>query len=491
MSWLYSQALVEACSPQECSDGESSVQLSVMPTPHKFWHNDKMMDHSNLSRFGLTLQLLTESRGEELLRLYLEVFLARTFQGRVKEWESQEREADCGQKWSELLGKYDPNTFSWRTSQCSLLEDLEQSLEIWPKWGSMLNGACYLRPRLALPTSEKESGFSPTPDGENFHHTPNTTGMDGGSNSRKALKKRQESWPTPNTMDSLPSRSYEAMKRQATNGARKNRRAPGNLRERLDPLMCDAYDHARLENNPQILNQKAMWPTPTSSQARSEGLIGRMRELVDDGKVTLEEAEQMISGSLTPARMKKWPTPIEDDANNATRDSGSFNSLTREVRNWPTPRTRGLLGGSGSREMVKAMVESGEITEDQASNMMGVAMFPTPRASEYKDTGPVGSKSHAHMLERDYLCAAVKEEDMPKGVLNPTWVEWLMGWPVHWTVLGDVEIGWNENWEDEPIDVPRVSTGVKERVSRLRAIGNGQVPLCAATAFILLMERIK
>ena len=40
-----------------------------------------------------------------------------------------------------------------------------------------------------------ESGLSP--NGVDSFHTPNTTGLDGGSNSRKALKKRQENWPTP------------------------------------------------------------------------------------------------------------------------------------------------------------------------------------------------------------------------------------------------------------------------------------------------------
>ena len=45
-------------------------------------------------------------------------------------------------------------------------------------------------------------------------------------------------------------------------------------------------------------------------------------------------------------------------------------------------------------------------------------------------------------------------------------------------------------WETEP-NVGRVANGVAARVDRLKAIGNGQVPLCAATAFKLLKERLK
>jgi len=62
--------------------------------------------------------------------------------------------------------------------------------------------------------------------------------------------------------------------------------------------------------------------------------------------------------------------------------------------------------------------------------------WPTPRASEYKDCGPVGSKSQIHMEKRSYLCAKVKDPNMPRGMLNPEWVEWLMGVPTGWTALG-------------------------------------------------------
>ena len=44
-------------------------------------------------------------------------------------------------------------------------------------------------------------------------------------------------------------------------------------------------------------------------------------------------------------------------------------------------------------------------------------------------------------------------------------------------------------WKTEP-RVDRVANGVDARVDRLKAIGNGQVPLCAATAWRLLNERL-
>lgn len=44
-------------------------------------------------------------------------------------------------------------------------------------------------------------------------------------------------------------------------------------------------------------------------------------------------------------------------------------------------------------------------------------------------------------------------------------------------------------WATEPADVPRVALGVRDRRARLRSIGNGQVPLCAAVAWRLLARR--
>jgi len=50
-------------------------------------------------------------------------------------------------------------------------------------------------------------------------------------------------------------------------------------------------------------------------------------------------------------------------------------------------------------------------------------------------------------------------------------------------------IGRSEFWSVEP-KLGRVANGVAARLDRLKAIGNGQVPLCAATAWKLLKERL-
>ena len=49
---------------------------------------------------------------------------------------------------------------------------------------------------------------------------------------------------------------------------------------------------------------------------------------------------------------------------------------------WPSPRTRGLLGGSGSREMIQSMVKDGELSQEEAEIILQVRLYPTPSSQE-------------------------------------------------------------------------------------------------------------
>ena len=69
------------------------------------------------------------------------------------------------------------------------------------------------------------------------------------------------------------------------------------------------------------------------------------------------------------------------------------------------------------------------------------------------------------------------------------WRQWELGFAQqeHDSGRGSTN-GSREWWSVEPA-VGRVADGVAARVDRLKAIGNGQVPLCAATAWRILTER--
>jgi DNA (cytosine-5)-methyltransferase 1 len=333
MSWLFSQALVEEYLGDTCSDGEPSALLSGSNTQQAYCAPDKMTVFSRLSRFGMTYKPLTESRGEELLTLFREDFHARTLVPQKKAQELMVKEAECGEKWRASFTKYDQDTSSWKTHQCSLLGDLDEFLETWPQWGLMRSGECWEQRTLEQTIRGTEYGLSP--NGVDSFHTPNTTELDGGSNSRKALKKKMENWPTP------------------TAGLSKHGSTPEYWNNRI-------AKGRQSDTHMEVL--KRMWPTPSTKGYghAAEGMVSNLMDKIENGLITKLEAEQMLSlPKLENHRTwkKKWGTPKAQDSRHALMDRGKGN-LGEQVS--------GLHNG---------------------------------------------------------------------GKLNPTWVEWLMGWPLEWTDL--------------------------------------------------------
>ena len=164
MSWLFSQVLVGEYLGDISLDGEQSVQSNGKPIQQAYCSQDKMMDCSHLSRFGMMFKPLMENLGEELLMLFLGDFHAKTLAQQELGGGLLEVEVQCGNTWRELLAKFNPDTALWKTAQCSLLEDLEQSLQTFPKWGSMRNGELWEQTTPGYLTEESEYGcWLPTP----------------------------------------------------------------------------------------------------------------------------------------------------------------------------------------------------------------------------------------------------------------------------------------------------------------------------------------
>ena len=64
-----------------------------------------------------------------------------------------------------------------------------------------------------------------------------------------------------------------------------------------------------------------------------------------------------------------------------------------------------------------------------------ILMWPTPTASDNRDRGNMSDQSIQRRIaigKQIGLSTAVKETQIG-GTLNPTWVEWLMGFPIEWT----------------------------------------------------------
>ena len=126
----------------------------------------------------------------------------------------------------------------------------------------------------------------------------------------------------------------------------------------------------------------------------------------------------------------------------ATANQASPSMVEKGSGWWTTPTTMDYLPPR-SPEALKRLAEGvrkgrtrpGTLREQ--TNPESCRMWGTPRASEYKGTGPLGSKSHIHAVKKGYLVGQVQEKEQITGKLNPQWVEWLMGYPVGWTDLKD------------------------------------------------------
>ena len=67
-----------------------------------------------------------------------------------------------------------------------------------------------------------------------------------------------------------------------------------------------------------------------------------------------------------------------------------------------------------------------------------VQMWPTPVTRDYKDTGTKESMTRQRDKRQSPGLALVVGAETG-GKLNPTWTEWLMGWPLEWTELKPLE----------------------------------------------------
>jgi len=448
---IYSQEREEGFLETSCLDTRQLEQLKLKNIQEKSCYQGKLTGSYLSSLFGMTSALsdLTTPTAQNISKgldpsdesLLSQVdSLALTSVQQEKGQESKENTLDSGKKWQEWFAKYDQNTCSWKTPQCSLLGDLELFSETWPKSGMMQNGKCSELTMLALPTVGKESGslrMIPTPTCSDVR-TANMKSSQTSDNTMHSVtlarlveQEPWKMWNTPNCMDALPPRSEEALKKQYMNN-REGRSEHSTLRE-------------------QVVFKKPgeLWPTPRAQEPGSTS-VGYGRGLAE----LVEGKEQRVV--------------------------------------YPTPRSRDYKDGMS---IPPSRVENpGKATLGQKI-AMDSKKYPTPSATRRgahngKVKGEVDIEKRQRTSASGVSYGATLETVVGSGQLNPDWVEWLMLWPVGWTSLSPITMDWRD-WGVDPADngsIPRVGYNIKDRAKRLKAIGNGQVPLVAATAFLELSE---
>lgn len=181
------------------------------------------------------------------------------------------------------------------------------------------------------------------------------------------------------------------------------------------------------------------------------------------------------------------------NADGSSSNRGLEASVNQTLR-VPSPRAMDGSHGAVTRtDCVDRRVADGQAN---LAEYVLTQRVPTPCASEARQGFQDRSSSKKGTQESLTTIIQGGPEIEAGGSLNPDWVEWLMGWPIGWTRLEHLPAGvyadWAEKtvsgqwWLQEP-DIPRVAVGVPDRAKRLKAIGNGQVPACAALAWSLLV----
>ena len=240
------------------------------------------------------------------------------------------------------------------------------------------------------------------------------------------------------------------------------------------------------------------WATPKTQDAKHLGM---------------SPSQESRNGPDLTSQVVQWPTP------NAS-SGGTHSGISAETA--LSELAKGHQIGLGAAAAMFPTPRAGKTTDEDEESWLArhaagkvatpplalaARMLPTPNASDAKGT----SLNIDHDVNRGYLRGVVNLLPTPTGddannvtrtsgafqslsrevdgSLSPDWVSWLMGLPVGWTSLEPLPreeyLDWfhaqmDGTWWLEERGLPLVATGIKDRVNRLKCLGNGIVPASLA-----------
>jgi len=158
MSYTYLQEQGEVSSVGCFADIPQYVLSRLNLIAEKSYSKDSETESCQSSQSGMMCEPLTENHGADLLMSCAVGSPVKTSVALERERELMVNAADYGLNLQESLARLDLDTYSWKTHQQSLFEDLEESLVTFPCWGSMRNGELFLPKMSAVLKSAKDFG---------------------------------------------------------------------------------------------------------------------------------------------------------------------------------------------------------------------------------------------------------------------------------------------------------------------------------------------
>lgn len=423
-------------------------------------------------------------------------FLAKIFHAREKARAYAAREADFGRSLRVSFAKFDPATYSWKIPRFLFQGDWATFSPTWPRYGMMVRGECYpLQPWVA------DTGVTAFGElsGDEIEDGGGSARMFGTATCRERPRSAAFKRKTPNLGELV---EEERARRASTQWPTVTVHGNGN-RSEYGGKSGDGLDTAVKRAGA----VSATGPTPTCA-----GLNGG-----SNSRRAARARGRYIEGA--GAKSAPWPTPTVHDkirgqvaahGREKRQGYGTQGNLNDEVvrraesATGPTPKARDCDPKSRNqkpRDDLKCAVEM-ERTKSHTyptigTKTMGGCSGSFAKLKELEGIGCLTPEERRAMSS--HLTGGKDPERADCGMLNPDWVEWLMDWPIWWT---DVDFRNTDGWRcrfvwldpaNDPADWPtplmeRITRRKTNRVNRIETLGNGQVPLCAAVAFVFGFE---
>jgi len=163
------------------------------------------------------------------------------------------------------------------------------------------------------------------------------------------------------------------------------------------------------------------WPTPVVGDS-----VGAGNRNLPGSKA---HAGSSLTDKVNEGQRPRFRTPRASEAEHPGRTQtpkdGQTLGLTEQINqpSWPTPTAQDAKNDGGPSQM-----ERNTLPLNAAAKV-----WPTPKSSP---SGPDYARANRPRSGGDDLATSVAREG-GTGQLNPTWVEWLMGFPLGWTACAD------------------------------------------------------
>lgn len=187
---------------------------------------------------------------------------------------------------------------------------------------------------------------------------------------------------------------------------------------------------------PSLTAQTTLWPTATATDSLVQRARPPEKMIRKDGRnvlrtpslaetvlqpegfpYTKQDLEKAKSGGRYRIAKAQWPTPRAHEPGSTSSDHGI--SLTEASKSWPTPQSTDYRerGNLSNPCIQRRMAKGKQVNLSMMAHPMAYQSGHQPQPTTTDGT-----------------------ESQP--VLNPRFVEWLMGWPIGWTDSAFAATAW-------------------------------------------------